>query len=108
MADNVADIQLTGEDEARDFLLKGEIRGITADKVLFINANGRQIDTGGHATPRVGKEEGLSTAAKELLGLKNGGVRRDGDDGGIESAAISYMGDVGGEMGVSAIGGVRR
>ena len=108
MADEVADIHLTGEDEAGHLLLEREIRGIAADEVFFINAYGGQIDASLHTAPRVGKQERLAAAAKELLGLENGGVRRHCDDGGIESAAISNMGDVVGEVGVIDFGGARR
>lgn len=41
MGDQAADVELAGEDEAGDFLLQGEIGGVAAEEVLFINADAR-------------------------------------------------------------------
>ena len=88
MRDKRAHIELTGEDEARDFALDGKISRVAADEVFFIQANGGEVQwkviTGFGGAFCVREEEDLAAAANELDRLTDGVVRRDGDDGGVE------------------------
>ena len=88
VGDELADIELAGEYEFGDVLLQGVVGGIAAEHVLLVHADAGEV--GGCLGPAscVGKEHDLARAADELASLLDGGVRWDGDDGGVESAIV--------------------
>src|SRR5712671_2126408 len=96
MSNKPADIELAREDEAGNFLLQQKVRGIAADQILLVHADGRQIESGLHAAASMGEEEDLPAATNEPLRFPGHVVRRHGDDGSIEA---SGMGESEGQLG---------
>jgi len=90
------------------FFLEGEIGGVAAKEVFFIHTNGGEVGGGGRAAPGMGKEEDLAAAAQKRLGLEKGGIRWNGNNGGIETAfpgeALEAVGEVRGIGGESPFG----
>ena len=84
MGDEAADVEFPAEHEAGDFFLEGEVGGIAAEEVFFIHANLGEVERGGGPALGVGKEHHLAPAAQPAEGLADGGVRGDGDDGGVQ------------------------
>lgn len=74
MGDELAHVQFAGEDQAGNFFLQKKIGGITAQQLLFIHADGGQINGRMVAAFCMGEQEELTATAKEGLGLKDGGV----------------------------------
>lgn len=84
VGDEAADIQLAGENQARDFVLQQEIGGVAADYIFFVDANRREIESGFDASAGMGEEEDLAAAAHEGLRFADNIVGGDGDDRRIE------------------------
>ena len=70
-----ANIELPGENQADDFALKREIRGVAPDKILFVDANGAEIQFRHDTSSRVCEEQNLPTASHEIEGLARRFIR---------------------------------
>src|ERR1700720_1896685 len=78
-------IEFPFEDQARNFVLEEEIRGITSNKVLFIDANRGEIEVRVRAAAGMREKEDLAAAAHSLLGLEYKRVGGRRDHGGVAS-----------------------
>jgi len=94
VGDELADIELAGKYEFGDVLLQGVVGGIAAEHVLLVHADAGEVGGRLDAASRVGKEHDPARATDELAGLLDGGIRRDGDDGGVESAIVGEAFDL--------------
>ncbi len=70
------------------FALESEVGRVAANEVFLVHADGGEVEAGVIAAACVGKKQQLAGAAQEALGLENGGIGGDGDDGGIEAAEL--------------------
>lgn len=74
MGNDLADVQFSGKNQPRDFLLQGIIGGIAAEQVFFVDADTGQVRGRIDAAPGMGEEQNLPTSADQLAGLGDGGV----------------------------------
>ena len=81
-----AGIELAREDQAGHFGLEPEVRRVAPDQVLLVHTYRGEIKGCLIAAPGVGEEQHLSGAADQRLGLAHDGVRRHGDDRGVQAA----------------------
>ena len=106
VGDERADIQLALEDQTGDFALEGEVGGITSREGLFVDADDPKVDRRSLATHGVGKEECGASAAECGLGLMDGGIGGDRDDGGIDTAFEGESAEFVDEIGTGGVEGL--
>src|ERR1035437_2687576 len=87
MRDERAHIEPARKDQPGHFGLKREVGRVTAEQVFFVRADRGEVQGGRRAAARVRKEHELSAAAQRRQRLAHRVVGRNGDDGGVETAA---------------------
>src|SRR3974390_2046258 len=93
MRDEFADIQFPREDEARDLFLEEEIRRVAANEILFVDTNHRQVQRRLFPSTGMRKEQNLTAATQEALGLLDGRIRRYRDHNRVQAASSGYLPD---------------
>ena len=84
MGNELSDVELSGENQSGDVVLEGDVRGIAANEVLFVDADFGKVDWGFGTAAGMSKNEDLAGAADLVEGLEHGRIDWSGDYGGID------------------------
>jgi len=93
MRDKRADVQFSRKHQTRHLFLQEVVGGVTADKVLLIDADSRQVQRSLLPSTRMREEQDLPATPQQALRLLDNRIRRHRNHCSIKAASVRYLAD---------------